>query len=204
MDVEEQADKPFFIVKTLTDRSIKLDYSPALTVGDVKELVMAKEYLESNASIRLILKNVVLADDLTLGVLFPATTVSKDVPPGDGSEQGDKKVKDESEQRKLYWFYYEPTALIVDPIDVVSEWDAKNRMRIFKGLYCFSRRRFSEAARLLCDSLSTFAETDFISFVSCVKYAVIAASFTLDRTSLYRKVLSSDNVQQRWLGFEIE
>lgn len=175
MDVEVE-EKPFFVVKTLTDRCIKLDYNAALTVADVKDVLRRKDGLSDDTNIKLILNGAVLEDSATIGSLLPDT-------PTDA-----KDVIEVSEKRRLYWFYYEPTALVVDPIDVVSEWDAKNRMRIFKGLYCFSQRRFLDAANLLCDSLSTFAETDFIPFATCVKYAVVAASFTLDRPSLLKKV----------------
>ena len=186
MDVEKQEEQqPHVLVKTLTDRIIKVDYKSNLKIKEVKEYLAEKQVV-SIESIRLIRQGSVLADDVILGSLFPE---EPQPPANTSSEELKKLMEEQDEKRKLYWFYYEPTALLIDPIEVVSEWDAKNRLRIFKGLYCFSQRRFEEAANLLCDSLATFAEADFIPFLDCVKYAVVAASFTLDRPSLYKKVL---------------
>lgn len=186
MDVEQQEERALVLVKTLTDRVIKLDYTVTMSVRKVKEVLSEKELVAIDI-IRLIRQGTVLADDNILSSIFPE---EPEASPNATVEERKKFIEEQNEKRKLYWFYYEPTALLVDPIEVVSEWDAKNRLRIFKGLYCFSQRRFEEAANLLCDSLATFAESDFIPFLDCVKYAVVAASFTLERPSLYKKVTS--------------
>jgi 26S proteasome subunit RPN7/Ubiquitin family len=175
----EQVDKPPLLVKTLTDRVIKFDYNKNATISQVKQNISDKELIPFE-SIKLVLNGVVLSNNTTLKDLFSEVE-------GKMKKSTDTSAEDEG-VKKLYWFYYEPTALLVDPISVATEWDAKNRLRIFKGIYCFSQRRFAEAAELLCDSLGTFTETTFIPFVDCVKYAVIAASFTLDRPSLLKKV----------------
>lgn len=184
MDVEQQEERPHVLVKTLTDRVIKVDFTPSMTVKQLKEYLAEKQVVAVE-SIRLVRQGTVLPDTAVLSSVFPKEPAP---PTNPSSEELKKFMEEQDEKRKIYWFYYEPTALLVDPIEVVSEWDAKNRLRIFKGLYCFSQRRFEEAANLLCDSLATFAESDFLPFLDCVKYAVVAASFTLDRPSLYKKV----------------
>lgn len=175
MDVEP-SNKPQILIKTLSDRIIKLDYNPLLTIGQVKELLAEKEGLEAETHISLVRTGSLLPNSLPLSSIFASF------------ESGKVKEEELEEHRKIYWFYYEKSAQLCDPIEITSEWDAKNRLKIFKGLYCFSQRRFTEAANLLCDSLSTFGETDFMPFVDCVKYAVIASSFSLDRPSLHKKV----------------
>ena len=64
----------------------------------------------------------------------------------------------------LYLFFYEPAALVADPIDTASDWDTKNRMKVFKGLYLFSIRKFAEACPLLIDSLTTLGGPEIYSF----------------------------------------
>jgi hypothetical protein len=174
----ERAEKPQLLIKTLTDRIIKFDYNKNSTIQQVKQNLAEKEYFPIE-SIKLIRDGIILSNQITLHELFPEESEHKNQSLDTADEEGIKKI---------YWFYYEPAALLVDPIDVATEWDAKNRLRIFKGIYCFSQRKFADAADLLCDSLSTFTETSFIPFVDCVKYAVIAASLTLDRPLLFKKV----------------
>jgi hypothetical protein len=175
----EKIEKPQLLIKTLTDRIIKIDYNKNATVTQVKQLLSDKEVVPVE-SIKLVHNGIVLSNRTTLMELFPEE--------GEQKRQSVESI-DEEGSKKIYWFYYEPSALLIDPIDIATEWDAKNRLRIFKGIYCFSQRKYTEAAELLCDSLSTFTETSFIPFLDCVKYAVIAASFTLDRPSLFKKVL---------------
>ena len=185
MDVEQQEEQHHVLVKTLTDRIIKVVYEPSMSIGQLKKHLAEKQVVAVE-SIRLIRQGTVLPNDSKLSSIFPESPMQ---PANATPEEVKRYFEEQDEKRRLYWFYYEPSALLIDPIEVVSEWDAKNRLRIFKGLYCFSQRRFEEAANLLCDSLATFAEADFIPFLDCVKYAVVAASFTLDRPSLYKKVI---------------
>lgn len=165
MDTEEVI-APFFTVKTLTDRAIKVELTPIVKImGDVKAFLERKEQI-AHSKITLIKNGVVLSD-------------SEPAP-----EQNDT----------IYWFYYEKAALAADPIDTASDWDTKNRMKIFKGLYLLSTRKFDAAAELLVGCLASFTDVGLISFKEAVKYATIAAIVAFERPSIQKSITKSPEV----------
>lgn len=162
----EQVLVPKYNVKTLSDRVISLEHSALVkTIADVKAAIEKHGTLEASRQV-LILGGRVLLDH------EPAPAASS----------------------TIYLFYYEPTALLADPIERAIDWESKNRIKVFKGLYWLSRRKFEEAAPLLLDALSTFTETAFIPFKDCVKYAVITGMLVLDRPTLQKRLVKSPEV----------
>jgi hypothetical protein len=158
---------PTFTVKTMTDRAISVELIPAMnTIKDVREFLLKKHDIPATKLVLLIRRGLVLGD-------------TDPVPEVDGT---------------IYLFYYDPSALVLDPIDVAVAWDAKNRMKVFKGLYLFSQRRFHEAAGLLIGSLTTFQEVNFIPFRDCVKYACLTVMLVMDRPTIQQKLIKSPEV----------
>lgn len=88
----------------------------------------------------------------------------------------------------LYLFHYEPVAKAVDPLEIATDWDQKNRLKFFKGIYALAERRLDEAAQFLVEALPTFEETGFMPYKELVKYAVISAAVAFDRPTLKAKV----------------
>lgn len=157
---------PKLTVKTLSNNSINVDLpSEVKTVGDIKKAVEKHGTLATAKQV-LISAGRVLSDD------EPAPAPSS----------------------TIYLFYYEPTALLVDPIEKAADWDTKNRLKVFKGLYLFSRRKFAEAAPLLIEALATFTETAFIPFKDCVKYACVSGMLVFDRPNIFNKLVRSPEV----------
>ena len=76
-------------------------------------------------------------------------------------------------------------------IDSGGDWDRRNRLKAYNGIYLLSIRSFSPAADLLLDVLSTFTSTELMEFEDVVMYAVIAGSISLSRVDLKSKVPSS-------------
>lgn len=156
---------PIVTVKTLTDKAINIELLPGiLSMLDVKKRLQ-NLYEVPSCKMSFIRKGALVND---ADAPVPSTT--------------------------YYWFYYEPAAILADPIDTASEWDTKNRMKVFKGMYHFSQRQFDKAAPLLVDAMVTFADVDFISFKDCVFYACIAGILAFDRPSLQKSLIKSPEV----------
>lgn len=79
-------------------------------------------------------------------------------------------------------------------IDEGGDWERRNRLRTYLGLYLLYCRKFSEAADLLLDSISTFSSSELITYSSVVKYAVIAGALSLPRVELKKRVIDSSEV----------
>jgi hypothetical protein len=178
----QQQQHPLITVKTLTDRKILVSVIDGIdSIGDVRKVIADKEGA-AVAAHRLVHKGAVLDDLVKLSLVFPDLATA-------GEEDPHKPTN------ILHLFYYEPAALAIDPIDIASDWDAKNRLKVFKGLYLASKKRdFYGAADLLTDALATFSETTLMDYKECVRYAVIAASLAFDRPVLYKKIIRSPEV----------
>ena len=73
-------------------------------------------------------------------------------------------------------------------IDSGGDWDRRNRLKAYNGIYLLSIRSFAPAADLLLDVLSTFTSTELMEFEDVVMYAVITGSISLSRVDLKSKV----------------
>lgn len=79
-------------------------------------------------------------------------------------------------------------------IEEGGDWDRRNRLRAYRGMYRLYCRDFSNAAVLLLDSMSTFSSTELVSYNDIVKYAVIAGAIALSRVDMKRKIVDSPEV----------
>ncbi len=73
-------------------------------------------------------------------------------------------------------------------IDEGGDWDRRNRLKVYEGLYLLSIRDFKKGAGLLLDGLATFTSTELMDYKNFVKYCVIASVLTLNRSDLKKKV----------------
>jgi len=177
METETTEIIPKLRVKTLSDRVIAVELaSDVRTIFNVREK-LAKSQALALDKIVLIREGRVLADEEPV------------------------VIKEEDEKFCLYLFYMEPTGLALDLIGTANEWDTKNRLKVFIGLYHLYRRDFDQAAPLLSDSLSTFAETGLLSFRQLVRYAVLAGMLSFDRPQIEKQVRSKN--QMYFLVIEI-
>jgi hypothetical protein len=168
---------PKVSIKTLSDRAITFNLDEKLKyVGDIRQKLAEKENIEVG-KITLISQGVILADDVLVSTIPSSIQPSTQII-----------------TTTIHWFYMEPTALSLDPIESAKDWDSKNRLRCFKGIYSISRRNFKEAAGLLVDCMATFQDLTFLPFKELVKYAAIAALLVSDRPSLNEKVIKSPEV----------
>lgn len=73
-------------------------------------------------------------------------------------------------------------------IESGGDWDRRNRLKAYEGLYLLSIRNFATGAQLLLDTLSTFTATELIDYDDFVKLVVVAGTLTLERKELKKKV----------------
>lgn len=169
---EESNTGPKLDIKTLSDRSITFPLDGTLSnISDVKSALSAKESIPAEQII-LVSEGRPIEDDASLIANFPTAI------------QPSTQIKTTT----LHWFHMEEVALKLDPIETAKDWDAKNRLRCFVGIYYLRQRKCVEAAPLLTECLATFQETTFMTFKDLVKYTVLAAILVLDRPNLNEKV----------------
>lgn len=76
-----------------------------------------------------------------------------------------------------------------------GDWDRRNRLKAYKGLYLLTVRSYNIAAPLLLDSLSTFTSYELCSYSSLVVYAVLAGSVSLKRVDFKSKVVDAPEIK---------
>lgn len=69
-----------------------------------------------------------------------------------------------------------------------GDWERKNRLKVYDGLYCMSTRNFKRAANLFLDSISTFTTYELFPYDTFIFYTVLTSIISLDRVSLKEKV----------------
>lgn len=75
-----------------------------------------------------------------------------------------------------------------------ADWERRNRMKVYEGLYCLCIRNFEKGAQLLIDALSTFACTELLDFTQFIALATIGGLVTLSRSDLKQKIVDSPEV----------
>lgn len=75
-----------------------------------------------------------------------------------------------------------------------ADWERKNRMKVYEGLYNVCIRNFEFGAQLLIESLSTFASTELLEFKQFIELTTVVALVVLPRAELKKKVVDSPEV----------
>ncbi|KAH0863329.1 hypothetical protein HID58_080540 [Brassica napus] len=78
--------------------------------------------------------------------------------------------------------------------DEGGDWERKNRLKVYEGLYCMSTRNFKKAASLFLDSISTFTTYEIFPYETFIFYTVLTSIITLDRVSLKQKVVDAPEI----------
>jgi 26S proteasome regulatory subunit N7 len=75
-------------------------------------------------------------------------------------------------------------------IDEGGDWDRRNRLKVYRGIYCMSIREFKEAATLFLDTIATFTSYELMDYPKFVTYTVLCSVIALERPKLREKVPS--------------
>ncbi|KAL8595136.1 hypothetical protein ACOMHN_013809 [Nucella lapillus] len=73
-------------------------------------------------------------------------------------------------------------------IDEGGDWDRRNRLKVYRGVYCMSIRQFKEAAGLFLDTIATFTSYELMDYPKFVTYTVLCSVIALERPKLREKV----------------
>ena len=76
-----------------------------------------------------------------------------------------------------------------------GDWDRRNRLKAYQGLYLLTVRSYNLAAPLLLDSLSTFTSYELCTYSSLVVYSVLAGSVSLKRVDFKAKVVDTPEIR---------
>ncbi|KAI3957796.1 hypothetical protein MKW92_002947 [Papaver armeniacum] len=75
-----------------------------------------------------------------------------------------------------------------------GDWERKNRLKVYEGLFCMSTRNFKKAADLFLDSISTFTTNELLPYDTFIFYTVLTSIISLDRVSLKQKVVDAPEI----------
>lgn len=79
-------------------------------------------------------------------------------------------------------------------IEEGGDWDRRNRLRVYQGLYCITIRDFNQAASLFLDTISTFTCYELCDYQTFVAYTVIVSMISLPRVELRKKVIKGSEI----------
>jgi len=63
-------------------------------------------------------------------------------------------------------------------VDQGADWDKKNKLKIFEGVYCMLTRDFKKAAELFLSNVATFTCTELMDYNDFIFYTIIMAMVT--------------------------
>ena len=69
-------------------------------------------------------------------------------------------------------------------VDEGADWDKKNKLKIFEGVYCMLIRDFKKAADLFVNSIATFTCVELMTMKEFVFYTVVLGLLTQDRKTI--------------------
>ncbi|KAH6927923.1 hypothetical protein HPB50_009966 [Hyalomma asiaticum] len=75
-----------------------------------------------------------------------------------------------------------------------GDWDRRNRLKVYQGLYSIALRDFKKAAHLFLDTVSTFSCYELMDYQRFVTYTVIACLISLPRVELLDKVVKGPEI----------
>lgn len=75
-----------------------------------------------------------------------------------------------------------------------ADWDKKNKLKIFEGVYCMMIRDLKTAASLFVSSTATFTCTELMDYKTFVFYAVVTGMVTQDRKTIKKELVHSPDV----------
>jgi 26S proteasome regulatory subunit N7 len=81
-----------------------------------------------------------------------------------------------------------------------GDWERKNRLRSYEGLYKMATRDFKGASTLFLEAVPTFGSYELMSYEDLVFYTVLSTVYSLDRPELREKVMRCNEIQEQLTG----
>jgi len=80
-------------------------------------------------------------------------------------------------------------------IEEGGDWDRRNRLKVYEGVYFLMARDFSSAAKLFQESVATFTATELMDYKALVFYTVLTTVLSFERVLLNDKVVKSPEIR---------
>lgn len=81
-------------------------------------------------------------------------------------------------------------------IEEGGDWDRRNRLKVYQGVYSIAIRDFKSAATYFLDTVSTFTSYELMDYVTFVQYTVYVSVIALPRNELRDKVIKGSEIQE--------
>ncbi|KAJ3423327.1 26s proteasome non-atpase regulatory subunit [Anaeramoeba flamelloides] len=75
-----------------------------------------------------------------------------------------------------------------------SDWERKNRIKVYEGYHCLKLRQFKKAANFFLDSIATFTANELFDYTKFVYYSVLSSIVSFPRTDLKKKVIDAPEI----------
>lgn len=99
----------------------------------------------------------------------------------------------------LFWMDHELTSRNIEKalsMEEGSDWDRKNRLKVYQAVYLMSIRNFKKSASLFLDTISTFTATELLDYKTYIFYTVLMGIVSLDRVTLKKKIIDAPEILQ--------
>lgn len=81
-------------------------------------------------------------------------------------------------------------------IEEGGDWDRRNRLKVYQGIYCIAIRDFKSAATFFLDTISTFTSYELMNYDNFVRFTVYVSMISLPRNELRDKIIKGAEVQE--------
>ncbi|XP_070498185.1 26S proteasome non-ATPase regulatory subunit 6 [Chironomus tepperi] len=81
-------------------------------------------------------------------------------------------------------------------IEEGGDWDRRNRLKVYQGVYSVAIRDFKSAAQFFLDTVSTFTSYELMDYPTFVRYTVYVSMISLPRNELRDKVIKGAEIQE--------
>lgn len=86
------------------------------------------------------------------------------------------------------------TFMLYSLLEEGGDWDRRNRLKVYRGLYALAIRDFKTTATSFLDTISTFTSYELMDYKQFVTYTVVASMISLERVDLKNKVIKLDEI----------
>eukprot|EP01066_Platyproteum_vivax_P016398 Platyproteum_vivax@DN7108_c0_g1_i3.p2 len=81
-------------------------------------------------------------------------------------------------------------------LEKAGDWERRNKLRVYEGVYCILLRDFKQAANLFLGAVATFTSSELMPFEEFIFLTVVLSLVALDRPTVRSKVLHAPEVLQ--------
>jgi len=97
--------------------------------------------------------------------------------------------------------FFNDTELVKKQVEVANDmlskggdWERRNRLKVYEGLYKMIMRDFAAAAELFLSALATFTCTELFEYERFIFYTAVLSLVSLDRATLRQKVIKAPEI----------